>query len=56
MGGQSFANLDRAPRPKRMSLVLRRELWAPLTAAAGAIGMAHRIEPLTIGRALKQRT
>jgi hypothetical protein len=56
MGGQSFANLDRVPRPKRMSLVLRRDLWAPLTAAAGAIGMAHRIEPLTIGRALKQRT
>jgi hypothetical protein len=33
-----------------MSLVLRREIWAPLTAAATAIGMAHRIESLTIGR------
>lgn len=50
MGSQSFAHLDRAPRPKRMSLVLRREIWAPMTAAAAAIGMGARIEPLTIGR------
>ena len=55
MGGQSFAHLDRAPRPKRMSLVLRRQLWAPLTDAAGAIGMAQRIEPLTLGRAPSSR-
>jgi hypothetical protein len=55
MGSQSFAHLDRAPRPKRMSLVLRRELWAPLTAAAAAIGMSDRIEPLTIGRAPVRR-
>lgn len=51
MGSQSFAHLDRAPRPKRMSLVLRRELWAPLTTAAAAIGMGDRVEPLTVGRA-----
>jgi len=51
MGGQSFAHLDRTPRPKRMSLVLRRELWAPLTEAATALGLGERIEPLTIGRA-----
>ncbi len=50
MGSQSFAHLDRTPRPKRMSLVLRREIWAPLTEAASAIGMAARIEPLTLGR------
>ena len=55
MGSQSFAHLDRTPRPKRMSLVLRRELWAPLTAAATAIGMSDRIEPLTIGRAPARR-
>ncbi len=55
MGGQSFAHLDRTPRPKRMSLVLRRGLWAPLTAAATAIGMSDRIEPLTIGRAPARR-
>ena len=48
MGGQSFAHLDRAPRPKRMSLVLRRELWAPLTEAAAAIGMGQRFEPLAL--------
>ena len=55
MGGQSFAHLDRTPRPKRMSLVLRRELWAPLTAAATALGLGERIEPLTIGRAPVRR-
>jgi hypothetical protein len=49
MGSQSFARLDRTPRPKRMSLVLRRELWAPLAATAAAIGMGDRFEPLTIG-------
>ena len=50
MGSQSFGHLDRAPRPKRMSLVLRRELWAPLTEAAEAIGMGQRFEPLALGR------
>jgi hypothetical protein len=55
MGGQSFAHLDRTPRPKRMSLVLRRELWAPLTAAATALGLGERIEPLTLGRAPVRR-
>jgi hypothetical protein len=55
MGSQSFAHLDRTPRPKRMSLVLRRKLWAPLTEAAASIGMADRIEPLTIGRAPVRR-
>ncbi len=55
MGSQSFAHLDRTPRPKRMSLVLRRELWAPLTAAAAAIGVSDRIEALTIGRAPARR-
>ena len=34
-----------------MSLVLRRELWAPLTEAAEAIGMGQRFEPLALGRA-----
>ncbi|MBN9259989.1 MAG: hypothetical protein J0J14_03880 [Hyphomicrobium sp.] len=56
MGSQSFAHLDHVPRPKRMSLVLRREIWAPLTETAAAIGMSARVEPLTIGRSLKQRT
>jgi hypothetical protein len=55
MGGQSFAHLDRTPRPKRMSLVLRRELWAPLTEAATALGIGERIESLTIGRAPVRR-
>lgn len=55
MGSQSFAHLDRAPRPKRMSLVLRRELWAPLTAAATALDLNERIEPLTIGCAPVRR-
>jgi len=55
MGSQSFAHLDRAPRPKRMSLVLRREIWAPLTTAATALGLSTRIEPLTIGRAPAHR-
>jgi len=55
MGSQSFAHLDRTPRPKRMSLVLRRELWAPLTTAATALGVGERIEPLTIGRAPVRR-
>lgn len=55
MGGQSFAHLDRTPRPKRMSLVLRRELWAPLTEAAAALGLSERIEPLTVGRAPVRR-
>jgi hypothetical protein len=55
MGSQSFAHLDRTPRPKRMSLVLRRELWAPLTAAATALGIGERIEPLTVGRAPMRR-
>ena len=55
MGSQSFGHLDRAPRPKRMSLVLRRELWAPLTAAAAAIGMGQRFEPLALGRSPASR-
>lgn len=55
MGSQSFGHLDRAPRPKRMSLVLRRQLWAPLTEAADAIGMGHRFEPLSLGRAPSSR-
>ena len=55
MGSQSFGQLDRAPRPKRMSLVLRRELWAPLTEAAEAIGMGQRFEPLSLGRAPASR-
>lgn len=55
MGSQSFAHLDRTPRPKRMSLVLRRELWAPLTTAAAAIGVGDRVEPLTLGRAPARR-
>ncbi len=55
MGSQSFAHLDRTPRPKRMSLVLRREIWAPLTSAAAALGLGTRIEPLTIGRAPMRR-
>ena len=50
-----FAHLDRAPRPKRMSLVLRRELWAPLTEAAAAIGMGQRFEPLALGRSPASR-
>jgi hypothetical protein len=50
MGSQSFAHLDSTPRPKRMSLVLRRKIWAPLTDAATAIGMATRIEAITVGR------
>ncbi len=55
MGSQSFAHLDRAPRPKRMSLVLRRKIWAPLTDAAAAADMTHLIEPLTIGRTAPRR-
>jgi hypothetical protein len=55
MGSQSFGHLDRAPRPKRMSLVLRRELWAPLTEAAAAIGMGQRFEPLALGRSPASR-
>jgi hypothetical protein len=49
MGSQSFAHLERTPRPKRMSLVLRRQIWAPLSDAAAAHGLADRIEPLTLG-------
>ena len=55
MGSQSFGQLDRAPRPKRMSLVLRRELWAPLTEAASAIGAGQRFEPLALGRSPASR-
>jgi hypothetical protein len=55
MGSQSFAHLDRAPRPKRMSLVLRRQLWAPLTEVADVIGMNDRIEPVTVGSSAARR-
>jgi hypothetical protein len=50
MGCQSFAHLDRTPRPKRMSLVLRRQIWAPLTEVAAVHGVVERFEPLTLGR------
>lgn len=55
MGSQSFAHLERTPRPKRMSLVLRRQIWAPLTAAASVHAVTDRIEPLTLGRAAAPR-